>query len=314
MKKYLFYLAAVALIGACSSDPELGPIITIDTAEVGAFPRTQNLIASEYDLMNLSSSSYVHEIDFRSETGGDNVSNYRVFVSFDDNDPSNGDDSSGEVLVGDFGQGDFTASAADDSNVGLTLDFPFTAMTAATGVNAENVSPGDRFQFRAELELDDGRVFTGANTESTIFGPAFRAFFDWNVNATCPLPDDAFVGTYAITHLQGPGNPWGTGVREANVELALVPGSSTVRAINGVVVIDAFGGFPMAASVEFVCDVARWQDANPGVGCGAPGIMYFNGGDDPIDLSDDSTITLTIAEEGGGCGYSNVDIILLTRQ
>ena len=314
MKKYLFYLAAVALIGACSSDPELGPIITIDTAEVGAFPRTQNLIASEYDLMNLNSSSYVHEIDFRSETGGDNVSNYRVFVSFDDNDPSNGDDSSGEVLVGDFGQGDFTASAADDSNVGITLDFPFTAMTAATGVPAENVSPGDRFQFRAELELEDGRVFTAGNTESTIFGPAFRAFFDWNVNATCPLPDDLFVGSYAISHLQGPGNPWATGVRENTVELALVPGSSTVRNINGVVVIDAFGGFEMPASVEFVCDVARWQDTGPGVGCGAPAIMYLFGGDNPQDITDDSIIDLTIAEEGGGCGYSNVDIIRLTRQ
>ncbi len=314
MKKYLFYLAAVALIGACSADPELGPIITIDTAEVGAFPRTQNLIASEYDLMDLANSSYVHEIDFRSESGGDNVSNYRVFVTFDDNDPSNGDESSGEALVGDFSPSDFSASAADDSNVGLTLDFPFAAMAAATGVNPENISPGDRFQFRAELELEDGRVFTSANTESTIFGPAFRAFFDWNVNATCPLPDDAFVGTYAITHIQGPGNPWATGVREANVELALVPGSSTVRAINGLVVIDAFGGFEMAASIEFVCTIARWQDTGPGVGCGAPAIMYLNGGDDPIDISDDSAITLTIAEEGGGCGYSNVDIIQLTRQ
>lgn len=313
MKKILFYFIAVVLVGACSSDPELGPIITIDTAEVGAFPRTQNLIASEYDLMNLSTSSYIHEIDFRSENGGDNVSNFRVFVSFDDNDPSNGDDSSGEVLVGDFGPADFTTSDASDSNNALTLDFPFMAMTAATGVDAANVSPGDRFQFRSELELEDGRVFTSANTESTIFGPAFRAFFDFNVNATCPLPDNLFVGSYAISHIQGPGNPWATGVRENTVELALVPGSSTVRNINGVVVIDAFGGFEMPASVEFVCDVARWQDTGPGVGCGAPAIMYLFGGDNPQDITDDSSIVLSIAEEGGGCGYSNLDIIQLTR-
>lgn len=313
MKKILFYFIAVVLVGACSSDPELGPIITIDTAEVGAFPRTQNLIASEYDLMNLSTSSYIHEIDFRSENGGDNVSNFRVFVSFDDNDPSNGDDSSGEVLVGDFGPADFITSDASDSNNALTLDFPFMAMTAATGVDAANVSPGDRFQFRSELELEDGRVFTSANTESTIFGPAFRAFFDFNVNATCPLPDNLFVGSYAISHIQGPGNPWATGVRENTVELALVPGSSTVRNINGVVVIDAFGGFEMPASVEFVCDVARWQDTGPGVGCGAPAIMYLFGGDNPQDITDDSSIVLSIAEEGGGCGYSNLDIIQLTR-
>ncbi len=314
MKKYLFYLVALWFLGACSADPELGPIITIDTAEIGAFPRTLNLIAGEYDLMNLNSSSYIHEIDFRSENGGDNVSNYRVFVSYDDNDATNGDNSSGEVLVGDFSQADFGVSPSEDSNQALTLDFPFATVAAATGTDPATISPGDRFQFRAELELEDGRVFTGANTEATIFGPAFRAFFDWNVNATCPLPDDMFVGSYQISHLQGPGNPWGTGVRESVVELALVPGSTTVRAINNVFVIDAFGGFPLPASVEFVCTIARWQDANPSVGCGGVGIMYFNGGDDPIDISDDSEITLTIAEEGGGCGYSNVDVILLTKQ
>jgi hypothetical protein len=311
MRKYYFYILGLIFLASCSADPELAPIITIDNAEIGAFPRTVNLTSGEYDLNNLSTSSYMHDIDFRSEDGGQNVSSYRVFVAFDDNNPDNGDDSSAEQLVQDFGQSDFGDSG--NGTRSLTLDFPFSEMASITGVPLENVSPGDRFQFRTELELTDGRVFTAENTESTIFGPAFRAFFDWNVNATCPLDDNLFVGTYAISHIQGPGNPWATGVREANVELALVPGSSTLRAINGLVVIDAFGGFDMAVQLDFVCDIVVWNDSGPGVGCGPPNIAYNGGTPQPIDITNDAEIIVEIEEEGGGCGYSNVDIIRLTK-
>jgi len=312
MRKGFIYIVAVVLLAACSADPSVAPIITIDTAQVGAFPRTVNLIAAEYDLNDLTGSSYLHEIDFRSEDGGANVANYNIFVTFDDNDPSNGDNTSSEVLLREFGQGDFTDNA--EGNRSVMLDFPFTEVAAATGVPLDVVSPGDRFQFRAELVLDDGRTFTSGNTESTIFGPAFRAFFDWNVNATCPLPDDFFVGTYAISHIEGPNNPWATGIREANVTFALVPGSTTRRAINGVVVIDAFGGFNMPAEAEFVCDIVVWNDANPSVGCGAAGIMYNGGEPQPFSFSDDSSVTFVIEEDGGSCGYSNTDVVLFTRQ
>jgi len=311
MSKYYYYILGLIFLASCSADPELAPIISIDNAQIGAFPRTVNLMSGEYDLMNLSSSAYLHDIDFRSEDAGANVASYRVFVSFVDNNPDNGDDSSPESLVQDFGQSDF--SDGPDGNKALTLNFPFSEMAALTGVPLDNVAPGDRFAFRTELELSDGRLFTAANTESTIFGPAFRAFFDFNVNATCPLPDDMFVGAYAVSFVQGPGNPWGTGLREANVTLALVPGSSTLRAVNDAVVIDAFGGFPLPLQIDFVCDVVQWLDANPGVGCGAAGIFYNAGEAQPVDIGDDSVITLEYSEDGGDCGYSNVDIVQLTK-
>ena len=270
------------------------------------------MIAGEYDLNDLQGSSYIHEIDFRTEDAGANVAAYNVFVTFDHNNPDNGDNSTAEVLFREFGQSDFTDNT--EGNRALTLDIPFTEAAAATGVSLDAVAPGDRFQFRTELTLDDGRVFSSSNTESTIFGPAFRAFFDWNVNATCPLPDDLFVGTYAISHIQGPGNPWATGIREANVTLDLVPGSTTRRAINGLVVIDAFGGFDTPATAEFVCDVVFWIDTTPGVQCAPPVISYNGGEPQPFSFTDDSTITFVVEEDGGGCGYSNTDIVLFTRQ
>lgn len=312
MKKISLYIMVLFLIGACTSDPDLGPLITVDNAEIGAFPRTLNLVSGEYDLMDLQNSSYVHDLDFRSEDGGNNIAQYNIFVMYNDNDPSNGDNSSERIIFKEYTQSDFGTS--DDGNKSITLNFPFTEVAAATGVDLDNVSPGDNFSFTSEVILSDGRTFAQGNTDSTINGPAFKAFFNWTVNATCPLPNDLFVGTYAISHTDGPNNPWATGVREANVELALVAGSTTVRDIVGLVVIDAFGGFDMGAQVEFVCSTATWLDSAPGVGCGAAPILYNSGGASPQDITDDSSITLIINEEGGDCGYSNTDVIVLTKQ
>lgn len=133
------------------------------------------------------------------------------------------------------------------------------------------------------------------------------------VDETCPLPDDVFVGTYTLSHIEGPGNPWGTGLREANVELAVVPGSSTMRAINGIVIIDAFGGFDMAAMLIFNCDVIEWKDTDSGVGCGEPNITLYGGTPQAFNISDDSEIIIEIREDGGPCGYSNIDIVRLTK-
>ena len=311
MKKFAF-LCVLATLISCGSDPDLAPIISIDNAQIGAFPRTLNLISGEYDLMNLNTSNYTHEIDFRSEDGGDNVAEYRLFIMFEDNNPGNGDETSEQILFRTFTQADFGDSPEGDSNASLTLDIPFTESAAATGVTLADVEPNDRFRFTAELELTDGRVFTGANTESTIFGPAFRAFFDFDVNATCPISDDLFTGEYSITFLEGPGNPWATGLRAENVTLALVPGTTTLRQFGGNV-IDAFGGFGVTVQMDFVCNTVQWLPTGPGVGCGPPNISYESGAPQPQDITDDSVIILEYQEEGGGCGYSNTDRVMLTK-
>ena len=162
------------------------------------------------------------------------------------------------------------------------------------------------------MRLSDGRVFSQDNTESTILSDAFRAYFNWTVNATCPLPDELFVGDYEISFLEGPGNPWATGLRAETVTLGLVPGSTTRRAFAGNV-IDAFGGFPVTITMDFVCTTVAWLPTGPGVGCGPPNIAYNSGDAQPQDITNDSEIVLEYFEDGGGCGYTNTDRVLLTK-
>ncbi len=312
--KNIFYLFIGLILVSCSADPALGPIITVETAEVGAFPRTVELKKGEYDLMDLSGSTYLHDIDFRSIDGGANVANYIVYVAFDDNDASNGDDSSTKVEYKNYTQADFGDSGNDTRS--LTLDYPFLDVAAVVGVPSANVSPGDRFQFSTELILDDGRVFTAGNTESTIFGPAFRAFFDWNVNATCPLPDDMFVGQYALTFpdaLDG-GAPWATGRAVAEtVTLSLIPGSTTQRSFS-LGVLPIFGPFATPITIEWVCDVAGILDANAGISCAPPNIFILKGTPVAADITNDATIEVNWIEDGGGCGYAYPERIILVKQ
>jgi len=311
MRKIFGYISITALLFACSADPELGPIITIDSAEIGAFPRLLELTSGEYDLANLSTSAYVHELDFRSENGGRNVTEYRIFVSHTDNDDSNGDQSVSEELYRSFTQSDFVENSST-GNLGLTLNFPFTEIASDLGIDINDVSPGDFFSFRSEVTLDDGRVFAQSNTNPTINGPAFGALFDWRVNATCPLPDDLFVGDYALTYDNVAGG-FDESLVEETVTLGLVPGSTTQRVFNATL-LDAFGGFPVTPAIEFVCDVVNLLPEDSGVSCGGPNI-FLNPAAVALsaDITDDSVILVDYIEDGGACGYSATRTMRLTK-
>lgn len=301
---------ALISLYSCGRDENLGPIITVDSAEIGAFPRLVSLISGEFDLANPGSSTYSHEVEFQSQDAGVNVEAYEIYVQYVDNDPDNGNNSTDEILYGTYGQSDFGDSEL--SLKGVTIDYAFQEVASRTGVNIDDISPGDFFSFRSVLKLSDGRQFSQDNTESTILSDAFRAYFNWNVNATCPLSNDLFVGTYTIEFLEGPGNSWESGLRAEEVTLELVPGSTTKRQFSGVV-LDAFGGFPVTVQMDFVCTTVQWLETGPGVGCSPPNILYASGAPQPQDITNDYEIILEYFEDGGGCGYTNTDLIKLTK-
>ncbi len=301
--KILIFPLVLALVLSCGRDEELGPIITIDNAEIGAFPRLVNLITAEYDLANISTSAYSHEVEFQSIDMGANVESYDIFVGFNGGDP---------VLFQSFGQGDFGTSALGLRNI--TVSFPFTEVAAALGVAANDVVAGDQFQFTSILNLNDGRSFNGSasSTESTLLSSAFMGYFDWVVTATCPIPDDRFAGNYMLTIDGDTGLGYGPGYADQAVTITPVPGSSTRRTFS-TVVLDEIGPFgPFATTFDIVCDQAVFTLMDTaGLGCGGGGIQFGPALDangvpitEPLDLDDDSQIVLFFNEgfASGGCG------------
>lgn len=311
LKKLSFLLAAFAIMATGCVDEEAGPIINFETLERGAFPRLQQLDFAEFDLADLSGSVYQHTVDFVDGSASSTVASYRILVSFDDNNPDNGD------LSTDFAEYDnIPASMFVDSDTGnkaFTLTIPFSEVAAFVGAgNAGDVISGDRFQFRTELVRNDGVVFNSVNSTPAVTN-AFGGLWNWNVNATCPLDNAAFSGDYAIEYgyvydafpLFGAAvQPFGPTIGRT-VNLATVSGSTTRRVFNyGTYLLPGYGFGTTDVTLTFACDRVSSTNIDSGQGCGGGSIQASQTGVAAFDLSDDSTWTIEYNDfdPNGGCG------------
>ena len=323
MLKPLLLLALLVLsIGSCA-DEELSPIVTQDALLFGAFPRLVELRTGEYDLNDLENSTYDMEVDFVDNAEGEDIAEYRLYVVFDDNTTGSGrpDYSSDEVLVRSYTPTDFRAGP--NGNLGVDVSIPFTEVAQLADVPLDSIFAGDRFQFRAEVEKEDGRVFSSSNSTPAITN-AFGGIFDFNVNATCPLPDDRYSGEYRVTYgtiydqfdlfgepVQALGNP----PLDLVVTLELVAGSTTRRTFN--VGTYANPGYAFATgptTLDFACDRVTSTAIDSGAGCGDGTIAATQPSADPFNFSDDSSFTINFIDFGetdGGCGVAGLPFSLV---
>jgi hypothetical protein len=313
LKKVFFLLAAACVVMSSCVDEERSPVITQDNLLFGAFPFLEELRSGEFDLANLSGSAYEMDVYFVDNAGGADVAQYNIYVAFDDNNPMPADLSTERALFKSFGPSDFAALGAK-GNLGMTVSIPFTEVAQFVGAgNAGDVISGDRFQFSTEVVKEDGRVFASTNSTPAVTN-AFGGIFDFNVNATCPLANDAFVGDYAVEYgyvydvfpLFGADvQPFGPTIGRM-VTLGLVSGSTTRRSFNYGSYLEPGYGFSTGdATLDFACDVIMASNFGTTAGCGGGGIGARQVNTASFDLSDDSGWTIEYADFGvndGGCG------------
>lgn len=301
-------------------------MVTSDVLSFGAFPFLDELRSGEYDLANLSTSAYEMDVYFVDNAGGADVEQYNVFVAFDDNNPDNGDLSTERMLFRSFGPSDF-APLGDKGNLGLTVRIPFTEVASFANVDAEGaVISGDRFLFTTEIVKTDGRVFGGGNSSPAIT-TAFGGLFDFNVNATCPLDNDFFVGTYSVEYgevypefelfansfVQALGDLDG-----ATVDFSPVAGSTTRRAfeLGDRLWLPAFGFALGVSNLEFACDVVTSTNLTNSASCGGGPVGAFQVGTASFSLEDDSSVTIGYDDfSSGGCfGETRFFSLVFTKQ
>jgi hypothetical protein len=315
LKKVFFLLAAACIVMSSCVDEERSPVITQDNLLFGAFPFLVEVRSGVYDLANLSSSAYEMDVYFVDNAQGNDVAQYNIFVSFDDNNLANGDDGTGRTLFKSFGPSDF-APLGDKGNLGLTVTIPFNEIAAFVGVAGDAVISGDRFQFTTEITKEDGRVFSSANSTPAITN-AFGGIFDFNVLATCPLTEDIFVGDYAIEYgsvydvfpLFGADvQPFGPTIGRT---VTLTVGNSSIRRnFNyGTYLLPGYGFGTSDITLEFACDVVTSSNIDSGAGCGGGTIQASQTGVASFNLMDDSTWTIEYEDfaPDGGCGPSQTE-------
>lgn len=195
LKISTFIGALLVILSGCV-DEDLAPIITFDSAGKGAYARFVSDQGST--LVNLleaeSASSYTYTVEFVDLEQGNLVAEYVLELIYNDNDPDNGDNSSGPSVFKSFSPSDFTTN--DKGLKEITVNVTAAEMTAAAGTTFDALSAGDEFTLDGRVVLQDGSQFGRENSSATVNGSAFRGFFDITFNCNCPSD---LTGSYAAT-------------------------------------------------------------------------------------------------------------------
>jgi hypothetical protein len=309
--KLLIYPLAMLLafsFTSCNSTDFSDPPLD-NTFGVGAFPKLVNLETDFFDFNDLENSAYVHSVDFVDGWNGQDVSEYRVYLSYE----QAGQQETELTLFRTIESSEFILRA-ETNQVGIDLMIPFAEVAAFLEIdNLQAFSTEDRFNFRTELVKNDGRTFSSINSTPAITN-AFGGIWDFGVKAVCPLADDQFVGDYRVSYgyvydyrftlfdvLDFPilGNPLD---RVVTLEPAIAQG----RTLNYGLV---FGGADFSSEdvrLSFLCGTLIHSDLIVLAGCGAEYMGTVQLGGAVYDQDDDSTFTVEMIDWptrlDGDCG------------
>ena len=314
----IFFLASIVMLFSCADD-DLSPILTFDKAGKGAYAKLLNESAQELDLANLSAAQYSYCVEFVDIDAGNTVSQYDINVTYEDNNPGNGDNSAGPINLRSIGSGEFNST--DRIFRGSCVEITLTELLSAFGLSSDDLVANDQFRFNTTVTTNEGATFGSANSDSDVNGSAFGGHFDYTLKATCPLNETIFTGDYTMTYLDLGNQAFGVepyGADGRTVTLRTNPPSTTQRAF-AITYLEA-GGFGQGTSdyiIDFVCTDVVTVIMDGGLGCGGGNIMVAAGETIPIDITNDAEITISGTEwrPDGGCGVPEQEVrIQLTKQ
>ncbi len=305
MNKNIFSISLVVsmlFLFSCA-DENLSPILTFDIAEKGAYAKLLEETPRELDLANLSTASYDYCVEFVDLEAGSTVSEYNIAVIYEDNNPGNGDNSAGPNQFMSIPASAFNST--DRNFAGACLSVTLSELLGLFNLSSDDLLANDQFSFVTTVTTTSGASFGAANSSSAVNGSAFGGHFDFTLKATCPLPDDVFVGNYTLTYDGDATGGFGTPFEEGQtVEITTNKPSNTQRSIP-LSYLPQFGGFDLTLGFDIVCDFITAEFVDSGVGCGGGGITIAAGAVSPISsLTDDSQVILNVIEydSDGGCG------------
>lgn len=222
--KILLFFGAILILATSCKDEDLAPIATFDAAEKGAYPAVTEQGNTLVNLLDVAGSAFTYSIEFIDLEQGNLVSEYRLQLTYEDNDASNGDNSVGPIDFRSWSASEFETNANGNkgiSNITITANELLTLV----GVTEDQVTAGDNFRFTGRVTTTAGQTFTAANSSAAVNGAAFRGFFNFTMPAACP---SALEGDYAYF--------------TASSSAVCPNGNTNAADINGTVTVNALGG------------------------------------------------------------------------
>jgi len=202
MKRSLLYFVLVFFILSCNDDEKTIEVVQ-ENLEFGAIIRTLDLTMAEFDIDDITSRIQI-AIEEQDKLNGALLETLEVYVSFVDRTPGNGDFSSSETLLDRMEADTFTQGPSPERYPRSSLNYSFSELLDAVGVNYTSVLEKDQFLLRLNLQLTDGRSFTTGNAISDII--AFDTFYSspycYTINVVKPMPPDLFTGIYVLSSVE----------------------------------------------------------------------------------------------------------------
>lgn len=191
--KIKFLILAIVLFLMSCADESLGPVATFDKSGKGAYVRLVSENERFVNLFDVPGSDYIYSVELVDLEQGALIQEYFLDLTYDDNTPDNGASlAKGPIRLRSYSASDFEDLASGFKGLS-NISVKATEMLSALGISADQVGAGDVFIVDGGLVLDDGRVFTHANSTAAVRGSAFQGHFQYRLTAGCPSSLD---GTY----------------------------------------------------------------------------------------------------------------------
>ncbi len=188
--KFLLFFGAILILATSCKDENLAPIATFDAAEKGAYPALIDETVRDINLFDIAGSSYTYTIEFIDLEQGNLVSEYSIQATYEDGDPSDGDNSAGPIEFKSWPSSSFETNANGFKGIS---NITITASEAMAAFGLSDLGPGDVFKFAGRVTTTSGQSFMASNSSAAVNGAAFRGHFNFNLTAICP---SALEGTY----------------------------------------------------------------------------------------------------------------------
>lgn len=314
-KKILFVFLSMILMYSCKDD-ELAPIIDYSNLQFGAYIRLVSQGNDTYDLSSSAGGTYEYSVEFVDVEQGGTVTSYDIFVSLDDNSPSNGDASTGEQLLASFGTGDFSTN--ENGFVSISVSVTLDELLSLLSLSRGDLFARDKFDFRTEISTTEGRTHTFDNSSPAVNGSAFAGFFNHSADIICGIDDSAFVGEYEIEYIDAPTGGLGAAFGDAPGKVELTATSKTQRSFEITYLPDS-ENLPVTVTFELLCDITEIASVSTGLSCvsGLEATIQQSEDEDGVfNIDDDSELTLIMVEfeSDGGCGQDAAPLtIRLTK-
>ena len=205
-----FLAFAIVLFSISCADESLGPVATFDKSRKGAYVRLVSENERFVNLFDVAGSDYVYSVELVDLEQGALIQEYYLDLIYDDNTPNNGASlAKGPIRLKSFAASDFEDLASGFKGLS-NISVKATEMLSALGISESQVGAGDVFIVDGGLVLDDGRVFTHANSTAAVRGSAFQGHFQYRLTAGCPSSLDGTYDYASTNYWCGAGDATGT--------------------------------------------------------------------------------------------------------